>query len=106
MRDLMVVSPDEVELVISKLPRKSSPLDIMPTSLMKSCKSEIATMVANIANASFSLGLLSSRMKLGEITKLIKKHELDESNNANFRPITNVSTVLKLLERLALSRLR
>ena len=45
-------------------------------------------------------------MKSGIVTPLLKKPGLDVSDFKNFRPITNLSTVSKLLERLALSRLK
>ena len=42
-------------------------------------------------------------MKIGEITQLLKKAGLDAADDSNFRPITNLSTMSKLLERLALA---
>ena len=37
---------------------------------------------------------------------LLKKARLDRSSPANYRPISNLSTVSKVLERLVLARLR
>ena len=37
---------------------------------------------------------------------LLKKAELDRSSPTNYRPISNLSTVSKVLERLVLARLR
>src|SRR5208282_5017905 len=45
-------------------------------------------------------------MKSGLVTPLIKKPGLYVSDFKNFRPITNLSTVSKFLERLALTRIK
>ena len=70
--NLGAVKADDVSNVIKKMSNKSSPLDIMPTSLLKSCLPEISRMIANIANASFDAGIFSSSMKIGQVTPLIK----------------------------------
>jgi len=40
------------------------------------------------------------------VLALLKKAELDSSQPANYRPISNLPTVSKVLERLVLARLR
>jgi len=63
-------------------------------------------MITNLANASFNSGRFPAQIKLGQITPLLKKAGLDAADDSNFRPITNLSTMSKLLERLALARLQ
>jgi len=106
LTDFGEVTADEVANAVRKLPNKSSPLDLLPTSLLKLCIPEVMTIIANMANASFSSGRFPAKMKIGQITPLLKKPGLDEADNKNFRPITNLSTVSKLLERLTMSRLQ
>ena len=45
-------------------------------------------------------------MKKGQVTPLLKKPGLDTADFQNFRPITNLTTISKIIERLALQRLR
>ena len=45
-------------------------------------------------------------MKIGKVTPLLKTPGLDTIDFLNLRPIMNLSTVSKLLERLVLQRLR
>ena len=45
-----------------------------------------------------------SSYKLASVTPLIKKNDLDRDNPANFRPISNLHTISKILGRLFLSR--
>jgi len=44
--------------------------------------------------------------KQAQVLPLLKKAGLDRSSPENYRPISNVSTVLKIIERLVLTRLR
>ena len=50
--DLINVSPDEVKKVLTSLPAKSSPLDFIPTSLIKQCDSVFSEIIARLANLS------------------------------------------------------
>ena len=52
----------------------------------------------------FHPGLFPSKFKLTLISPLLKKPGLPKSDVANFRPISNLNTIAKILERLALSR--
>ena len=69
-------------------------------------QNNIVAMITNIANASFNSGRFPAKLKLGQITPLLKKAGLDATDDCNFRPISNLPTMSKLLERLALSRLQ
>ena len=44
--------------------------------------------------------------KTAEVLPLLKKSGADQGDPANFRPISNLSTISKVLERLALAHLR
>jgi len=103
---LSEVTVEEVSRLIGALPAKTSTLDFMPISLMKSCAEVMAPVIAGLANRSFSTGVFPSTLKHGRVTPLLKKPGLDKTATANYRPITNLSTLCKLLERLVLSRLR
>jgi len=48
------VSSADVLKVLSSLPNKSSPCDILPTSLLKSCADVFAPLIAHLTNCSFS----------------------------------------------------
>ena len=58
-----------------------------------------------MANA-FVAGRFSSTWKAGLMTPLLKKPGLDAGDFKNFRPITNLTTLSKILERLALAGLK
>ena len=73
---------------------------------MKQCSAELSSAITHLANRSLATDTFPASMKNGLVTPLIKKPGLDVSDFKNFRPITNLSTVSKLLERLALARIK
>ena len=84
---------------------KSSPLDFISTSLLKSCSDTFSILIAHLANLSFTQGIFPSKFKLAQISPLLKKPGLSKSDPSNFRPISNLNIIGKILERLALTRL-
>jgi len=65
------VTSEEVLKMITKLPNKSSPLDVLPTSLLKSCADIFASIIAHLAarflNLSFEQGRFPTKFKLREM---------------------------------------
>jgi len=55
---------------------------------------------------SLQTGKFPARFKSAQVLPLLKKAGLDRSLPVNYRPISNLSTVSKVLERLLLARLR
>jgi hypothetical protein len=56
-------------------------------------------------NRNLCLRFPSLDCKTASVTPLLKKKGLDSDNCANFRPISNLHTISKLIERLFLSRI-
>ena len=99
------VTPLEVSTLLHSMSGKSSPLDFIPTSLLKSCSDIFSILIAHLADLSFYQGVFPSKFKLAQISPLLKKPGLSKSDPSNFRPISNLNTIGKILERLALARL-
>jgi len=76
---------------------KSSPLDVLPCSLQKSCTDVFAPAIARLANLSFESGTFPSHYKRAQVLPLLKKPCLVSTSPGNYRPISNLSTVSKLL---------
>ena len=103
---LQPVSSEEVLKLIRSLPNKSSPLDSLPTSLLKKYALTLSPILSKLANLSFSTGTFPSIFIKAQVLPLLKKPSLDPTSPANYRPISNLSTMSNLLERFFLSRLR
>ena len=74
--------------------------------LLKKCADIFAPIICHLANLSFCEGVFPDRFKKAQVTPLIKKAGLDPEVPANYRPISNLVTISKVLERLFLSRLK
>ena len=98
------VTPMEVQRVLKSMPSKSSPLDVVPTSLLKTCSDGFSIIIANLANITFQRGYFPTKFKTAQITPLIKQHGLDPDDPSSYRPISNLNTISKILERLVLAR--
>jgi len=57
------------------MPAKTSPRDIIPISLLKQCKTEMAIVLANLANISIMSGHFPTVMKEGIVVPLLKSLE-------------------------------
>ena len=85
-------------------------MDIIPTSLLKRCKVVLSEIIAYLANVSFSEGRFPSPYLIQTIfghttyPRPIQGQYLDKSLSSNYRPISNLNFISKILERLFLSR--
>ena len=80
-------------------------LDLIPTSLLKDCASVLVPVITKIINLSLSSGNFPMVFKHSLVTPLLKKTNLDKENPSNYRPISNLSFLSKLTERIVLARL-
>jgi len=69
----------------------------------KHCSSVLAPVITRIVNLSLATGEFSPQLKKSIITPLLKKPILDKENLANYRPISNLSTISKVTERVVKS---
>ena len=104
--DLPMVTPDDVQRILNSMPSKSSPMDFIPTSLLKKCSDIFAPVICNLANLSFTSGHFPTMFKTAQVTPLIKKAGMDPDAPSSYRPIFNLNTVSKILEKLFASRLK
>ncbi len=93
--------------MLNKLITASKPttcqLDPVPTKLLKELLPVAEEPLLNIINSSLSLGHVPKPFKLAFIKPLIKK--LDPSELANYRPISNLLFMSKILEKVVSAQL-
>ena len=100
LSEFKAVSCDDVRKIISKSPSKSCVLDPTPTWLLKNCIDELAPALTTICNLSLSCAEFSDALKSAFVTPLIKKLTLDCEILKNYRPVSNLSFISKLIERI------
>ena len=95
----------EVWKIICKSPAKSCMLDPNPTWLIKESRSELLRVMTNIINSSLRSSQVPKSMKSAVVTLLLKKFTLYPDILKNYRPVSNLSYISKLLERVVAGRL-
>ena len=90
---------------IRRLPGKSSAADPLPTPVLKEVAEVVAPFVSELFNRSLSTGYFPTCFKEAFITPVIKKPMLDAADANSYRPISNLSVISKLLERLIVQQL-
>ena len=93
----------EIINIISKLPNKvSSGYDKINNNLLKEIKQEIVNLLTDLFNKSMSQGEFPKAMKMSKVVPLHKgkSREMPE----NYRPISLLITISKVLEKLVYKR--
>ena len=99
------VTVEEIEKLLSHSPDKQCDLDPLPTFLLKKCSQVLSPTIATIINLSMSTGTFPDSFKHSILTPLLKKPTLDKENLSNYRPISNLSLLSKLTEKVVKNRL-
>ena len=95
---------EEVRKLILTSPTKTCALDPIPTSLLKSCVDVLLTPITNIVN--LKSGVFPDTLKMSHITPLLKKPSLSKDDMKNYRPVSNLNFISKLLEKNIAKRIR
>ena len=99
LSDFSPVTKEEIQTVINKSNSKCCSLDPIPTWLLKKCLSSLLPIITNIVNQSLTSSMPSC-FKEAILTPILKKSDLDKENLKNYRPISNLSYVSKLIEKV------
>jgi hypothetical protein len=95
----------EVAEAIRRLPNKCCAADPVPTSVLKQLADDLMPFLVTLLNKSMAEGAVPYVFKLAYITPRLKKPDLDATDARSYRPISNLSVVSKLAERLVAHRL-
>ncbi|XP_066016040.1 uncharacterized protein [Pocillopora verrucosa] len=99
------VTSSDVSELLSKMTIKSCPLDPVPASVLKQCTSGLLPVMTQIVNQSLCLAVFPDCFKLALLNPLLKKPTLDVEVFSNFRPISNLTFMSKLTEKVVASQL-
>ena len=83
------------------MPTKSCEGDAIPTSLLKEILPTVAPSLAKIINISLENGIFAASWKVAIIRPLLKKVGLDLVSS-NYRPVSNLVFLSKVLEKVVL----
>jgi hypothetical protein len=99
------VDEKEIKELLKSSLNKSCSLDPLPTSLIKAHGDCLVPIITCIINLSLSTGVVPDRFKQALVTPLLKKAGMDQNVLKNYRPVSNLPFISKILEKVVLSRL-
>ena len=91
--------------IINNCSSSSCELDPIPTWLLKQCLPEVLPALTNIVNLSLENGLVPPDLKKAIVKLLLKKATLDPDCLKNYRPISDLSFMSKLVEKVVALRI-
>ena len=86
--------------MIRAAPSKQCALDPAPTWLVKRMSNILGPVITEMVNLSFEQGRFPDSQKHGIVVSRIKKPSLDPTDMKSYRPVANITFILKLVEEL------
>ena len=101
-----LATDDEIKDIVSSYGIKSSPDDPLPATVLKSNVNFFIPIWTKLVNMSLEQGSMEC-LKNAIVTPLIKELDdlMDTSNKKNYRPVSNLLFLAKLVERVVAKRL-
>ena len=99
------VSEEDLLKILKSSLSKSCDLDPIPTSLVKECADILITPITKIVNYSVKKGSFHNCFKMAYVTPLQKKPSLDRNIFKNYRPVSNLSFISKLINKVVVKQL-
>ena len=104
MHEFHEVREEEVLKLLTTSPAKSCELNPFPSKLLVRHHLEVTLIITLIVNASLTHGEFTSDLKTALVHPLFKKPGIDCSFR-NYRPISNLSFLSKLIERMVCNQI-
>ena len=92
----------ELSAIINKGNSKSCQLDPIPTALIKDHLPILLPTLCTIVNKSLQQSQMPSELKTAIVKPLLKKKHLDKENYKNYRPVSNLPYLGKVIEKTAI----
>lgn len=93
-----IVTSDEIcKLIKSSV--KSCSLDPVPSFLFKKCSDILVPFLTSMVNHCLTNGIMPDALKIARITPILKKSGADCEQLKNFRPVSNLKFISKLMEK-------
>ena len=105
LSSLTEASVEEVSKIIMACKPKSCALDSLPTDILKLKLPVHLDTITKLVNTSFSTGVFPSALKRAVVSTILKKAGCDRNCLQNYRPVSNLPFVSKVVEKNAAKRL-
>jgi hypothetical protein len=103
----VAVTEGEIEKLIKSSSSATCELDPIPTKFLKmEYLDTLCPIITEIVNSSLSTGIFPSKFKHALVRPLLKKSHLDKDTMKNYRPVSNLAYLSKLVEKAVAERLQ
>ena len=102
LEEFQVCTEEQMRLVLLEFPVKTCALDPLPSHLFQEL---IDDLLPFISIMSIKEGYLPASQKFALVIPVIKKPSLDPDVESNYRPISNLTLISKVIERLISRRI-
>ena len=104
LSEFIPTSHDEIMSIIKQVSIKTSPDDILPTRTFIENIEVLVPLIVQLTNLSLQNGSIDG-LKSADIAPMLKGTTLDHNLLKNFRPVSNLQFIGKVIERVVLKRL-
>ena len=104
MESFTQITEEKLFKIIMHGNSKSCDLDPIPTSLLKLVLPVLLPTICNIVNKSLMEFTMPQTLKEAIVTPLLKKPTLDKENLKNYRPVSNLPFIGKLIEHVVIEQ--
>lgn len=105
LTSLQPTTEKELRKIIMNGNSKGCCLDPIPTPMLKSMVDVLLPWITEIVNASISQSYVPDNLKMSSVTPRIKKPSLDAEQMKNYRPVSNLPYIAKLVEKVVVNQL-
>ena len=105
MNQFAPVNMETLSKAVSKLSPSTCALDPIPTKFFKSVFDSVSTDILSIINSSLKSGIFPAALKVAMVKPILKKPNSDADVISNYRPISNLPFLSKLMERIVYDQL-
>ena len=105
LESFMPATEDEIYKLVTSSPSKSCALDPIPAWMLKEHIDILVPVITRIVNHSFDNAIFPTHFRNALVSPLLKKPSLDVDNLKNFRPVSNLCFISKIVEKAVARRL-
>ena len=105
LTSFLVCSSEDVKKIVLHSPSKSCSLDCLPTYIFKRYIDLFLPFLTSLINLCLRVGYFPFAFKHAIVIPLLKKSTLDKNVISNFRPVSNLTFISKVIERIVLQQL-
>ena len=105
LKESLPVTSDNLKMIVNRSPSTNCDLDLVPTRLLKEQLDCIIPLMVDIVNKSLCSGVFPDCLKHAIVVPLLKNISLDKNYHSNYRPVSNLAFLSKVIERVGAQRL-